>query len=216
MKKNKHILALIGAATITLTACGANEYGQNSEEYNGMNNTRPIGYNQTSNDPMVDRSYNRNNIDTDTRVNRENKNMMERDRDSVNNIEPLNTDKTTKDKTKYEIAEKAQKRIEKEIPSIQNVYVLKTNNNAYVAASWDKDNNTTKNENELSKEVREKIVKAVKSVDNDIEKVYISTNPDFLNLVNQYSEDVDSGEPIEGLFNRMGNMIERVFPDNAS
>ncbi|KAB8138982.1 YhcN/YlaJ family sporulation lipoprotein [Gracilibacillus oryzae] len=235
MKLRNPVIVVSLAAALSLTACGNNEYGQ-GDQRDGTNNVRPIGYNQTSNQPMTDRNNNRmNNIDRDTRLDDNNQYMFERgmnDNDATRDMANTegnnaalrgnnqgNNNNTTQGNTEngeYEIADKAQEQIKKDIPEINNVYVLTTENNAYVAASWDKNKNTETNENELSDAVRQRIVQSVKSVNNKIDNVYVSTNPDFLDLVNRYSEDVESGEPVEGMFNRMGNMIERVFPNNES
>ncbi|MFC2947917.1 YhcN/YlaJ family sporulation lipoprotein [Virgibacillus sediminis] len=71
-------------------------------------------------------------------------------------------------------------------------------------------------EDQLSDDVKEEIRDIVQSVDNDIDNVYVSTNPEFLDLTNNYVDDVNNGEPVEGFFDQMGNMIQRVFPQNAN
>ena len=99
--------------------------------------------------------------------------------------------------------------------------MITTDNNAYVAAELDNDNkrgnnnrNNDRFDDQLSDEVKNKISKIVKSVNKDIDNVYVSTNPDFLDLTNNYANDVERGEPIEGFFDQFSNMIERIFPQN--
>lgn len=214
MKLPKPALALTFAATLTLVACGGNENGQ---EYNGSP-AQPIGYNQTANDPANDRANNRNqttdrgqgNMNRDTRQNDNNQFMF----DGRTNRDADNMTNSRRNGTNYEVAEEAADQIESDVPEVDRVYVLTTDNNAYVAASWDKRTNENSNQNneELSQETKEKITEAVKSVNNDIDNVYVSTNPDFFDLADQYATDVENGNPVEGFFNRIGNMIERVFP----
>lgn len=67
---------------------------------------------------------------------------------------------------------------------------------------------------ELTDEVKNRITKIVKSVDNNIDNVYVTTNPDFADLANNYITDVNAGKPVRGFFDQLGNMIERVFPQN--
>jgi spore cortex protein len=223
MKLSKPALALTFATTLTtLVACGGNEYGQENGEYNG-NPAQPIGYNQTSNDPANDRANNRNqttdpargqdNINRNTRANENNQFMF----DGRTNRDADNMTNSRRDGTNYDIADEAAEKIQSQVQEIDRVYVLTTDNNAYVAASWDKrtnnDNPNRKND-ELTEKTREDITKAVKSVNNDIDNVYISTNPDFFDLADEYANDVNRGEPVEGFFRRIGNMIERVFPNN--
>lgn len=67
---------------------------------------------------------------------------------------------------------------------------------------------------ELTDEVKKKISDIVQSVDNNIDNVYVTTNPDFADLTNDYMNDFDNGKPVRGFFDQIGNMIERVFPQN--
>ncbi|SDK49021.1 YhcN/YlaJ family sporulation lipoprotein [Sediminibacillus albus] len=75
-------------------------------------------------------------------------------------------------------------------------------------------NNNQNGNNEVSDEVKEQVSKVVKQADDNIENVYVSTNPDFVNLTNDYVDDVNNGEPIEGFFEQFGEMTERIFPQN--
>jgi len=127
--------------------------------------------------------------------------------------------------SQYEVSKEAANKISDRVKEIDNVYVLTTDNNAYVAAELDTDRNDRNNNNnrnnnddmfddQLSDEVKEEISNIVRSVDKDIDNVYVSTNPDFLDLANNYANDIDRGEPIEGFFDQIGNTIERLFPEN--
>ncbi|UOQ86677.1 YhcN/YlaJ family sporulation lipoprotein [Gracilibacillus salinarum] len=198
MKLSKSAMALTFAATVSLVACGADEYGQENGEYNG-NTVRPIGYNQTSNDPSTDRE---NNNEQARQINNNDKYMFD---DRTNRGDKKNADV----KNNYDVADKAADQIASKIEGIDRAYVITTDNNAYVAATWDKEN-----KGELTDEVKDKITKTVKSVNKDIDNVYVSTNPDFFELAGQYSNDLESGQPVEGFFDQMGNMIERIFPAN--
>lgn len=66
----------------------------------------------------------------------------------------------------------------------------------------------------LTNEVKDRVAKIVKDVDNNIDNVYVTTSPDFYNLTNDYVNDFQNGRPVEGFFDQIGNMIERVFPQN--
>ena len=67
---------------------------------------------------------------------------------------------------------------------------------------------------ELTDEVKQKIEKIVKEVDRDIDNVYVSTSPDVFSLTDEYVSDFQNGRPVEGFFDQIGNMIERIFPEN--
>lgn len=139
------------------------------------------------------------------------------DRDGVrdNNIDNINNEN---DQPRYDVAEEAAERITDEIEIIDGAYVITTDNNAYVAANLDTDagnrENGTTEGGELTEEVKEEISDIVQSVDNDIDNVYVSTNPDFFDLANNYANDLDEGRPVEGFFSQIGNMVERLFPQN--
>src|SRR5699024_3446869 len=141
MKLSKPAIALTFAATLLLTACGGNEYGQPDNEYEG-NHTRQIGYNQTTDDPMRDRANNRDQT-RDGQGNYGNLNENNRssdqhmfDRDNNRNNDQGNDGDNNNE---YEVATEVADKVESDIPEIDNVYVLTTENNAYVAAAWDKE-----------------------------------------------------------------------------
>ena len=74
--------------------------------------------------------------------------------------------------------------------------------------------NTDRFDDQLSDDVKKEISDIVQSVDNDIDNVYVTTNPDFFDLTNNYADDINQGEPVEGFFDQIGNAIERLFPQN--
>lgn len=94
------------------------------------------------------------------------------------------------------------------------------NNKAGNATKGDRGNNNMSRTDDMRKgedvtdEVKEKITKIVQTTNPNIENVYVTTSPDFIDLVNNYSDDMDNGKPIRGMFDQVGNMIERVFPQN--
>lgn len=67
---------------------------------------------------------------------------------------------------------------------------------------------------EISEDVKKRISDIVKDTDKNIDNVYVSTSPDFFDLTNDFADDVENGHPVEGFFDQIGNMIERVFPQN--
>ncbi|TRM11814.1 hypothetical protein FH966_09055 [Lentibacillus cibarius] len=225
------ILSILFAAVFVLGACQAdNDDPQNNN--NGDDNVEQTRY---EGDRDADNRFDRND-----NVNEFNNGNRTRDRDNRNNI--------NNGENQYELADEAADRITDEVDGVKNVYVMKTDNNAYVAARLDNDNNVRNNNNvrndnnirnnndtadnnnytnnnnatninrdrgqEVTDEVKNEITRIVKSVDSDVDNVYVSTNPDFFDLAGNYADDVDSGKPVRGLFDQMGNMIERVFPQN--
>src|SRR5699024_3126017 len=175
----------------------------NDDVNNNRNNVR-----DTMNGESDGRLENRRNVNVDNdRGNREN-----RDND-----------------VRYEISKEAANKITDEITEIDSAYVLTTENNAYVAADLDVNNNRDDNRNgddnanrdtnrngddnadrnrdnrnddgannvrngdqgnQLTDDVKDEIADIVKSVDNDIDNVYVSTDPDFMDLTSNYVNDM--------------------------
>ena len=215
------ILGVLTLLLFTLMACQTtNDSGTGTDNPNvNPTNVR----NQTGNGGMVnDRDY-----------------MMSRDSERNQHRNGSNRMNQGNNDSNYEVAEEAAEKITNEVDNNKNAYVLTTDNNAYVAAQLDTDNNNrgdnqgnmnrnnnrgnnqgnmnrnnNRGNNDLTDNVKEEIADIVRSIDKDIENVYVSTNPDFLNLANDYADDVDRGEPIEGFFDQIGTMIERIFPEN--
>lgn len=67
--------------------------------------------------------------------------------------------------------------------------------------------------NELTSDIKDKIAHAVKSVDENIDNVYISVNPDFYDRMNTYSRDIRNGRPVSGFMDEFSDIIRRVFPN---
>lgn len=203
------LMSIFSVLLLTLIGCQAADTGQQDDGNNP--NVDQTAFPNNTNDNMIgDRNYT---IDRD--ADRRSNFMSNR------NNERMNDD--TRNDSRYEVSKEAAEKITEKVKEIDSAYVLTTDNNAYVAAQLDnndrrgqaRNNENNRNEDgELTEEVKSKISKIVRSVDRDIDRVYVSTNPDFLDLANNYANDLDEGRPIEGFFDQIGNMIERLFPQN--
>ncbi|WNS73517.1 YhcN/YlaJ family sporulation lipoprotein [Bacillus sp. DTU_2020_1000418_1_SI_GHA_SEK_038] len=109
------------------------------------------------------------------------------------------------DNSRMRVADRAADKIVS-LPEVDHANVIVTDNNAYVAARL------VNNQNGLTRDIERKISEQVKSVDRDINDVYVSVNPDFYDRMNNYSNDIRNGQPIEGFFNEFTNSVRRVFP----
>jgi spore cortex protein len=116
-------------------------------------------------------------------------------------------DRNNNDQTRMEVADKAADKVT-DLQEVSQANVIVTNRNAFVAVVL--------NENpkgELTRKVEEKISKTVKDSDNNINNVYVSTNPDFVNRMTDYGDRIQQGEPVGGLFDEFTEMVRRVFPN---
>lgn len=213
------LLGVVAFLAIILAACnGMNTDSKNNDKTN--DNVEPTRYNTNQNSGANDWDRNRN----DNRL-------------QDGNIE--RTGNKGDRQEDYTVAKEAADKITRDIPEIDRAYVLTTNKTAYVAAGLNADNNRnegnrsgekmgtrdsdhagTRNKDNadpgdnLTDDVKSRIGDIVKSVDNNIDNVYVSTNPDFFDLTNNYVDDMEEGRPIRGFFDQFCNMVERLFPQN--
>lgn len=109
------------------------------------------------------------------------------------------------DSPRMKVADKGADKITA-IPEIESANVIVTDNNGYVAARLNDGNG------ELTKDIEKKISDQVKAVDQDIDNVYVSVNPDFYDRMAGYSEDIRAGQPVEGFFDEFIETVRRIFP----
>lgn len=109
--------------------------------------------------------------------------------------------------SRMRVADKAADRVAA-LPEVDSANIIVTDNNAFVAAKLD---NSARNK--LTGAIENKISRQVKSVDPDIDNVYVSVNPDFYDRINNYADDIRNGRPVSGLVNEFSDLIRRVFPD---
>jgi len=225
-----------------MVACNTtNEEGMRDNDRDG--NVQQTRYNDDVNN-------NRNNV-RDTRNGESDGRLENRRNGNVDNDRGNRENRDNNDR--YEISKEAANKITDEITEIDSAYVLTTENNAYVAADLDVNNNRDDNRNgddnanrdtnrngddnadrnrdnrnddgannvrngdqgnQLTDDVKDEIADIVKSVDNDIDNVYVSTDPDFMDLTSNYVNDMGNGHPVRGFFDQMDDMIQRLFPQN--
>jgi spore cortex protein len=111
---------------------------------------------------------------------------------------------TTNNQLRFRIADQAANEIVK-MPEINQANVLVTDRNAFVAATLIKNQVYTP-------DLENRIVAKVRSMDPNIDNVYVSVNPDFVARVNAYVNDVRNGRPVSGLINELSDAIYRLFP----
>jgi YhcN/YlaJ family sporulation lipoprotein len=106
---------------------------------------------------------------------------------------------------RFDIAQTAADRIVR-LKGVKSANVLVTKRNAYVAAVIDIPSN------QITKALEDQIAKEVRATDPSIQNVYVSTNPEFVDRVRQYVDDVRRGRPVSGFFDELSKMIQRIFP----
>ncbi|MFB1099483.1 YhcN/YlaJ family sporulation lipoprotein [Terribacillus sp. JSM ZJ617] len=215
MKKWK-LISMAALAAITLTAC------QNDDNNNdtGMGNVEPTRFNNTDNN-LVDRNTDNTRDGDDRQKNGDDQQPRYQVADDV--------------ARKVEEVEGVDRAYV--FTTDNNAYVAvdmkddnNNGNNGNNGINGNNDNNGNNgntgnngmgntatgnnNNNEVTDKMKKDVEKAVKSVDEDIDNVYVSADPDFLGMAEDYNNKIDEGQPVKGFFLEFGNMLNRVFPNN--
>ncbi|MCM3793499.1 MULTISPECIES: YhcN/YlaJ family sporulation lipoprotein [Priestia] len=110
--------------------------------------------------------------------------------------------------TRLEVADKAAERIAK-LNEVDTANVIVTNRNAYVAVVLKNEAN-----NEVTDRLKKKISDQVKATDKDTRNVYVSSDPDFVNRMEEYGNRINEDATRNGLFEDFTETVKRVFPNN--
>lgn len=93
------------------------------------------------------------------------------------------------------------------LKEVSNASVIVTENNAYVGAvlkdGGDKD---------ISNDLKDRIADAVRGADPSVDQVYVSTNPDFVQRMKGYANDIQNGKPVAGFAEEFRDLVTRIFP----
>jgi YhcN/YlaJ family sporulation lipoprotein len=131
-----------------------------------------------------------------------------------NNNGPLNVgydpngNNNDNNQTRLEVADKAADRIAK-LDEVETANVIVANRNAYVAVVLQNGAN-----GEVTDRLEKKIADQVRATDRDIRDVFVSSNPDFVNRMEDYGSRINEGDPVTGLFEEFTETVRRVFPNN--
>ncbi|MEA3319250.1 MAG: YhcN/YlaJ family sporulation lipoprotein [Bacillota bacterium] len=107
---------------------------------------------------------------------------------------------------RLEVAEEASKKITN-LKEVESCSIIVTNRNAYVAAVLEGEG-----KQELTKDVEEKIANQVRKSDGSIRNVYVSVNPEFVDRMEGYTNDIREGRPVAGIFDEFTEVVQRLFP----
>ena len=105
-----------------------------------------------------------------------------------------------------ELARKIADRVE-DIEGINRAYVLISGDTAIVGVNMDNEA-----EGQITRDLKDRIERVVKKVDNDIDNVSITADPDLLTRIRNMFEDIDEGNPIEGFANQFEEILRRITP----
>lgn len=208
----KRLFTLVAAIFLVLVGCqGQTDQPESRRDTDGT--VQPTRF-----DDRVNRNNRTNEMTRDDR--RFRNNQLNQQRTSENNSRDHGRSERTNQK--YDVSKEAADKIVDKVDGVRQAYVLSMNKNAYVAVVLDHENRTnidatnrqTNRTDDITDDLKKEIKDAVRSVDRNIDNVFVSTNPDFVDLITDYVDDFNEGRPVRGMFDQIGEMIERVFPQN--
>jgi spore cortex protein len=195
MKKSIILIAIL-IISLQLTACAKNNMDDDVAtrrrdaaeitrvNFNNPNHVGPAISSADTSDPELDRNRNYNRI-TNVRS----------DKNAGNTP------------TKTRLADRAADKVT-QLAEVDDATIVVNDNNAYVAAKLERSSR-----DKLTSDIKDKIARTVKSVDGDVDNVYISINPDFFDHMDRYSGDIRNGRPISGFTEEFSDTIRRIFPN---
>ncbi|MFJ7308629.1 YhcN/YlaJ family sporulation lipoprotein [Peribacillus frigoritolerans] len=126
-------------------------------------------------------------------------------RQNVNNVNNVNNDNDN-GVNGMRVSEDISNRVEA-LKEVSNANVILTENNAYVGAVL-KDGG----EKDISNDLKERVADAVRGADPSVDQVYVSANPDFVQRMDGYANDIENGKPVEGFAEEFRELVTRIFP----
>ncbi|MGE7761704.1 YhcN/YlaJ family sporulation lipoprotein [Peribacillus sp. NPDC097895] len=95
------------------------------------------------------------------------------------------------------------------LKDVKSARVIVTDHHAYVGAvlndGADKD---------VSDDLKERVADAVRGADPSVDNVYVSTNPDFVQRMDGYVNDIQNGKPVAGFVDEFRELVTRIFPSS--
>ncbi|WP_195780354.1 YhcN/YlaJ family sporulation lipoprotein [Priestia megaterium] len=116
-------------------------------------------------------------------------------------------DNVDNNQTRLKVADEAANRIAK-LDEVDSANVIVTNRNAYVAVVLQ-----DRTKGEVTDRLEKKIADQVRATDSDIQDVFVSSNPDFVERMRDYGNRINEGAPVKGLFEEFTETVRRVFPN---
>ncbi|MEK4014228.1 YhcN/YlaJ family sporulation lipoprotein [Peribacillus sp. FSL M8-0224] len=176
--------AIVSSAMMALviTGCATND-NEDASENLGLNRTHQDNLDNPMN--VGDTRQNVNNVNNDNNINNDNND------NGVNGMR---------------VSEDISNRVEA-LKEVSNANVIVTENNAYVGAVL-KDGG----EKDISNDLKERVADAVRAADPSVDQVYVSANPDFVQRMDRYANDIENGKPVEGFAEEFRELVTRIFP----
>ncbi|MEG7335321.1 YhcN/YlaJ family sporulation lipoprotein [Bacillus sp. 0102A] len=185
MLGKKQVLASMLLVPLLMTGCGMANQGEGRRD-----NANPENVNYRN--PVNDNG--RGNI-----------NDVNNNRDNVDNNVTDNGNNNGNENQQLEVADDAADKIS-DMKEVEQANVIVAGNQAYVAV-------VLKNGKEdVGQDLKKKISDKVKDTDKNMDNVYVSANPDFVDRMQGYGDRIQNGDPVAGFFDEFSETVQRIFP----
>ncbi|SFC27879.1 sporulation lipoprotein, YhcN/YlaJ family [Bacillus sp. OV322] len=184
----KFAVAASGALALFIAGCAA-DHNNDGKRNLGLNTSNHKDRNNTM-DVRNTGDNNRPDIMNNDNVNNGNDNQM-----------------TNRHDNDYSFSDKVANRVEA-LKDVKHARVVLADHTAYVGAVL-----ADRNVKDVTGSLENKIADQVKESDKSVDKVYVSINPDFVQRLDNYSDDFQNGKPVKGFADEFSQTIKRVFPD---
>ncbi|HEY9576159.1 MAG TPA: YhcN/YlaJ family sporulation lipoprotein [Pseudobacillus sp.] len=111
------------------------------------------------------------------------------------------------DNNDMEVSDQAESQLER-LKEVRAAKVIVTDQTAYAAVMLNDGS-----QGKLTNQLENKIADEVRKTDRSVQKVYVSANPDFMQRMRGYGDQLNAGHPVTGLFDEFTKTVRRVFPD---
>ncbi|MGD6857899.1 YhcN/YlaJ family sporulation lipoprotein [Bacillus infantis] len=190
MKKLRWLL-IGAAASVLITGCASSNQGSQDGK-DGQSGTLSMR-NVTDSDATDDAN---NLLDDEQNNNKQYNNGLE---DNGQNDSDQNNLRNSED---------AQQKVEA-MKEVDKAVVITAGSKAYAAVKLANGENADVND-----EMKKKVSDKVQAADQNINEVFVSSNPDFMERMRGYRDDIQNGKPVRGLFDQFSETVQRIFPES--
>ncbi|MFD9625929.1 YhcN/YlaJ family sporulation lipoprotein [Peribacillus muralis] len=128
--------------------------------------------------------------------------------DTRQNVNNMQNNNNVNDVNDMRVSDDISNRVEA-LKDVKSARVIVTDHHAYVAAVLNDGG-----AKDISNDLKDKVADAVRGADSSVDKVYVSTNPDFVQRMDGYANDIQNGKPVAGFADEFRELVTRIFPSS--
>ncbi|MGD6843943.1 YhcN/YlaJ family sporulation lipoprotein [Bacillus infantis] len=194
MKKLKWLL-IGAAASVLITGCASTNQGS-QDGNDGQSGTLSMR-NVTDSDAT----------DNDINLMDDEQNNNKQYNNGLNDNGQNGNEQNGSDQNNLRNSDEAQQKVEA-MKEVDNAVVITAGSKAYAAVKL------ANGDGDVNEEMKKKVSDQVQAADQNINEVFVSSNPDFMERMRGYRDDIQNGNPVRGLFDQFSETVQRIFPES--